>query len=307
MLEAGNKIIKNIEKVCTLLKRNFKKKLSFLKWYKKKKEIKNWFFLYCYYSSLIIDFFIILFGNKKWMQRLKARVDYSNGLSFYFPWVTSRYYSMFVDSEAGMYMDKFEKYYARKIHFQREDVVIDVGAHVGKFCVPLFASFPYLRILAFEPDPYNISCLQKTLEINNIDLSRFKAQALAIYGSAGHVSFSRGGVSTRGSITDAGFAIDNRAAIQTSVRAVTLDDVFKQHQIKKCKLLKMDCEGSEYEIFNNFSEHNLLKIDNLFIEVHPVLDKNPLSIKEFLVNKGFEVRGESHSYGCWEFFCSRNC
>jgi hypothetical protein len=33
-----------------------------------------------------------------------------------------------------------------------------------------------------------------------------------------------------------------------TVESITLDSIFARHRIEKCKLLKIDCEGSEYEI-----------------------------------------------------------
>ena len=49
----------------------------------------------------------------------------------------------------------------------------------------------------------------------------------------------------------------------------------------------MDCEGAEYEIFENLSESNLLgKIDVLIIEWH---DKGAKSIENTLLKFGFNV------------------
>src|SRR5688572_30543729 len=39
------------------------------------------------------------------------------------------------------------------------DTVIDVGAHVGTFCVPALYENSAIRVLAYEPDPQNFALL----------------------------------------------------------------------------------------------------------------------------------------------------
>jgi hypothetical protein len=38
------------------------------------------------------------------------------------------------------------------------------------------------------------------------------------------------------------------SGIVTDLPSITLDEVFRVHEIDRCKLLKIDCEGMEYEI-----------------------------------------------------------
>jgi len=287
------------------LKCNISKKLSFLMWYKRRDEIKNWFLLYCCFSSLLIDFLSVIFEDKEWFRKLKIKTQYRNGRSFYFPLVKSRYYSMLTTFALDLYLKDFKGCYSRGMCFQEEDVVIDVGACVGGFCVPLFMKYPYLRVFSFEPDPYNISCLRSTLKSNRLDEGRFKAQALAVYGKPGKFMFSTGGISSRGSIVDTEFFLGNKKSKQVCVEALTLKEIFDLNQIKRCKLLKIDCEGSEYSVFENMPDEVLSKIENIFIEVHPIKDRKPDFLKDFLIKKGFEVRGEVNSKGCFELFCIR--
>lgn len=51
-------------------------------------------------------------------------------------------------------------------------------------------------------------------------------------------------------------------------RVNSLDDIFTSSRITKCDLLKVDCEGCEYEIFRNTSDSTLKKIQNIAMEIH---------------------------------------
>ena len=43
----------------------------------------------------------------------------------------------------------------------------------------------------------------------------------------------------------------------------------------------MDCEGSEYAIFESLSEEILHKIEIIFLEVHPAKDRDPTELREY--------------------------
>jgi FkbM family methyltransferase len=53
-----------------------------------------------------------------------------------------------------------------------------------------------------------------------------------------------------------------------SVMTITLEDIFKKENLNHCDFLKMDCEGSEYEILFNTKPEILRKISNIFLEYH---------------------------------------
>ena len=54
----------------------------------------------------------------------------------------------------------------------------------------------------------------------------------------------------------------------TSIKSITFDDIFANNNISKCKLLKIDCEGAEYEILYNANKENLKNCEYMRAEFH---------------------------------------
>jgi hypothetical protein len=52
------------------------------------------------------------------------------------------------------------------------------------------------------------------------------------------------------------------------VPAVTLESVFRDHDVERCGLLKIDCEGAEFNILPSLSPATWLRIEQLAMEVH---------------------------------------
>jgi FkbM family methyltransferase len=61
------------------------------------------------------------------------------------------------------------------------------------------------------------------------------------------------------------------------VDVITLEDIIEENGIDKIHLLKMDCEGCEYEIFRSINANVLQKINELIMEFHgsavPIVEK----------------------------------
>ncbi|MDR0595839.1 MAG: FkbM family methyltransferase [Puniceicoccales bacterium] len=52
------------------------------------------------------------------------------------------------------------------------------------------------------------------------------------------------------------------------MHSITLKKIFKKYDIKACKLLKIDCEGAEYEILYNTDKNILKRCEYLRGEFH---------------------------------------
>ncbi len=79
---------------------------------------------------------------------------------------------------------------------------------------------------------------------------------------------------------------------------ISLDPIFKEKQITKCNFLKIDCEGSEYEIIKNSSNNVLQKIDHIAFEIHLFdegMKKEYTILKRKLTKNGFKLTEKNNS------------
>ena len=77
------------------------------------------------------------------------------------------------------------------------------------------------------------------------------------------------------------------------VKIVTLKNIVKKYEIEK-GILKMDCEGCEYEVFKEINKETLSIIDNIILEYHD----HPQFIPDILRKEGFKVTyNEKESIG----------
>lgn len=76
-------------------------------------------------------------------------------------------------------------------------------------------------------------------------------------------------------------------------RMTSLNSLFKRYKINHCDFLKIDCEGSEYEILKNTSSETLKKIKYIAFEIHLFdnkMKKNYLWLKKILLKNKFVLR-----------------
>lgn len=168
--------------------------------------------------------------------------------------------------------------------------LIDIGANIGAFSVFALSRFPGARVVAFEPDPVNFSHLEANAALAAGRLVPVKA---AVAGTAGTLTFRREAgdkVSTSGSLK-------RQEGIEYQVAATTLADAFSQYGIESCGLLKMDCEGAEYDIIYGAGDEVLARIRQMVIEVHDKAGpgENRAALAEHLAGRGFQVKNGLHS------------
>ena len=139
-----------------------------------------------------------------------------------------------------------DSYRLRDMHFDEGDVVIDVGAHIGLFSLYLAKRWPFLKVVAFEPFPTNYANCAENLQLNGVTNVVLSPKAIAKNNRFLNMAtdpHNSGGASAIVSTFEAN-------GIVTDIASITLDEVFSVHGIDRCRLLKIDCEGMEYEILS---------------------------------------------------------
>ena len=69
-------------------------------------------------------------------------------------------------------------------------------------------------------------------------------------------------------INTSAHSLNKKSKVSVDVLCTTLDDIFFENNVECCDLLKMDCEGAEYEIILSASMETLKKISQIIMEYH---------------------------------------
>lgn len=162
--------------------------------------------------------------------------------------------------------------------------IIDIGAGIGEFT--LFAAEKAKRVFAFEPYEPSYHLLGKNVATNHaLNIEMFPIAAAS---KTGELTLDLSGGEP--------LQIQSRQTAQTSstakthVKALSLGDIFELQQIDKCDLMKLDCEGAEYDILFGASDHVLEKIDRIVMEYHDgVTSYSRCDMKIFLEKHGYQV------------------
>lgn len=150
------------------------------------------------------------------------------------------------------------------------DVIVDAGANEGMFSVLMSKFFPEARIIALEPITRTREILEENLRVNGCENVVVCPYAL---GTGDDTTFTVSKDYTGGSSGLIKFKESDH--YQEIVSTLTLSDVFDLYRIDRCRLLKLDIEGMEYDVLYAAGEL-LRRVDYLSAEFHlnNVLDFN---------------------------------
>jgi FkbM family methyltransferase len=174
--------------------------------------------------------------------------------------------------------------------------VVDVGANVGIFAVFAASLFPGSRIVCVEPLDSNISLLQKNLSLNCG--CEFITVPKALRSAEGTLRLN----TPQTQDFPTGASVFKYTEGRTfDVPAMGIAQLFKDHVDGRIGLLKMDCEGSEYDIFYNMPADLLARINNMAVEVHIgfAAEENIQSLYLFLSKAGFHCLMSSENDFIW--------
>jgi hypothetical protein len=74
------------------------------------------------------------------------------------------------------------------------------------------------------------------------------------------------------------------------VKTQSLAEVFEEHAVKRCDMLKLDCEGAEFEILLTLDRAILERIDSISMEYHDgVTSAGHRDLEVALTGAGFVV------------------
>ena len=187
------------------------------------------------------------------------------------------------------------------------DCVLDIGANTGVFACRMLPHAE--RVICYEPSSANFGALERNLGTD----SRASAHQAAVAGNAGMLRlYSPDSIRCSGQFSIFQEVDGFRWREYEEVRAKTLGDVFREHAITHCGLLKLDVEGAEYEILYAADQELLRAIGRICGEYHqhdqPSATANIESLAQYLEASGFvvELCPDKRRPGHGRFFARRN-
>ena len=140
--------------------------------------------------------------------------------------------------------------------------VADVGGHVGAFTVWVAFRAPGAQIVSFEPEPQNYHDLRSNIERNGLG-SRVRAINAAVAPKDGEgvlrvPVFQREGSSLA--------RLPNTTGIRVS--CVGLERFLRHEMPGVIDVLKLDCEGGEWELLRSLRHSTLERIRHVLVEAH---------------------------------------
>ena len=231
-----------------------------------RKIFKNWHIYPKVYYKLINDTFVIF--RTKTDLRIKIRVRSTDLMTLTNVWMVNEYD-----------IEDFE--------INVNDTVIDIGAHIGLFSLLVSQLCKTGKILSFEPVRENFDLLVSNLKLNHIE-------NVLPFNMA--VSKNLDKLNLFLNDDQSAHSIFPKSSESISVESTSLQKIFEENKISSCKLLKLDCEGAEYEIIDSLPSEYLNKIQNIVMEYHSA-DTKPELVKNLIQkikNAGFKIKTRSH-------------
>lgn len=163
-----------------------------------------------------------------------------------------------------------------------DGIVVDIGANIGAFCV--YAKlYGAKRVIAFEPNKESFEILQKNITENgfedsvtalNIAVSSEDDQRVYI-----PIASDPNNITSR--------QVENEDSGFTEVKTIKLATILDRYRIEQLDLLKVDCEGAEYEIIDACDRDTFNRIKRLRFEYH----RGHTDLSDILLKNNFRIVG----------------
>ena len=200
-----------------------------------------------------------------------------------------------------LYVESSEEFFIIKEVFIEKDynllsnesfVVFDIGMNIGISSLFFALNKNVDTIYSFEPVVATYNQASYNLQLNQTYSNKIKAFNFGLGGSTRveKVLYNSQAKGNCGIRLESSLVIDKNDAkeIEITIKNISgvLPDLLEKHPLQK-KVLKIDCEGAEYEIIQKLSDTNLLSdIDILLIEWH---DKGAKVLEGILIANDFRI------------------
>jgi FkbM family methyltransferase len=187
----------------------------------------------------------------------------------------------------SFFEEVYFKHLPAKIFSVKNPTIIDIGANVGYFTLLASYRLNNPRIISFEPIKRNFEILQKNTLLIKPGVATIVNKAVNNIPGELTLTFESQSITTSASLfSKAG------GDCREVVSATSLEEIFTQYKLDKIDLLKLDCEGAEYNILYNTPKSLFKLINCIAMETHRGSNKNEnmADLAEYLKNLGYLVK-----------------
>lgn len=167
-------------------------------------------------------------------------------------------------------------------HFR---TIVDIGANIGTFALYAAQSNPDATVYCFEPEAGNFQSLT-----NNIHINELHDRVLAFQCAVGSDCNDRQ-LAVIDPLSNSFHMIPDHGADMKTVACTSLTTILRNLEVEQIDLLKLNCEGAEYEILESCSAQDFERIANIRLEYHN-LDgaKTGESLSQLLRGHGYRIQ-----------------
>jgi FkbM family methyltransferase len=185
---------------------------------------------------------------------------------------------------------------------KKDEVIIDLGANEGFYTLKANEKSPNSKIISVEPNPYAFQILKKNVSSNK--LKNVTLLNKAVTSKNARIIFEIvKGRTTVGSTKVYEKYRDKEKLRKIKIDSITLEKLCRKYNIRSIDLLKIDVEGSEFDILKS-SKNILPKIKKIVVEYHNA-QKTKEKVKRILSKNGFKMLLDDKEKYYGEFYFIR--
>jgi FkbM family methyltransferase len=181
--------------------------------------------------------------------------------------------------------DLFNIFYEKDYDFLpvKDRVIIDIGANIADSSI-YFAMTGAKKVIALEPFPKNFEVAQKNITLNGFTdkIELLNAGCCGGQSKDMVLDASANGVGCQ----------STQSSLGSNIHFYTLEELINKYNINSPAVLKIDCEGCEYDIIFSNGRTMLDKFSHIQVEYHHGFR----DLKKHLVDANFAVSHTNPKY-----------
>ncbi len=182
-------------------------------------------------------------------------------------------------------IDRFYARYGTEV--EPNWTVVDIGAAIGEFTIDTALKMTDGMVHAFEPNPGSINILRQNTRANY--LNRVTTYNLGVWSTAGEIPLKFLNDEPLQAVSGDNNVIADQVK-ETTIEVITLKELVFEKVGQKIDLMKLDCEGAEYEILLGQEPETFRQISRIIMEYHDLDErKNYRTLSKVLEVYGYQV------------------